>query len=169
MLLTIMITSLYFCKHICPLNAKRSQATLSPSASTRIESSAGTAPSVLMEQLRRPVSLSDQHSGHRRPVEMVERETLRYELRKARGDTRKIRQNGRPNILCLRQSGTFLRSISKSSRGAKAGASTLRPAAPSRESYLGLLEAFEGVLRFRERYQSNTSWYYIRQSGWPFL
>src|SRR5882757_8993834 len=107
---------------------------------------------VLMEQLHRPVSLSEAaFLVIEDRVEMVERETLRYELLKSPAATLwKIRQRWEAeHTLSAAEWDVLAIYLQVGAEEQRQEPPLLRPAAPSRESYLGLIEAFENVLRIQ--------------------
>jgi hypothetical protein len=118
----------------------------------------------LAEQLNRPVSLSEAaFLVIEDRVERVDRETQRYELLKNPSDTLwKIRQRWEgEHTLSAAEWDVLAIYLQIGTEEQRQEPPLLRPVAPSRESYLGLLEAFEGILRMQQETSEPHVWYYF--------
>lgn len=119
---------------------------------------------VLMEQLRRPVSLSEAaFLVIEDRAETVDRETQRYELLKNPAESLwKIRRKWETeHTLLLAEWDVLMVYVQIGAEEQRQMPPLVRPAAPSRESYLGLLEAFESVLQNQKESSEQNLWYYF--------
>jgi hypothetical protein len=125
---------------------------------------------VLMEQLHRPVSLSEAaFLVIENRAEMVDRETQRHELLKnpvealwsirRKWETEHSLSGAEWDVLAI-----YLQIGAEEQRQEP---QLLRPASPSRASYLVLLEAFEGVLRMQREFAQQHLWYYFANLDGP--
>jgi hypothetical protein len=125
---------------------------------------------VLAEQLQRPVSLSEAaFLVIEDRVEMIDRETRRYELLKNPAETLwKIRQRWEAeHTLSAAEWDVLATYLQIGAEEQRQEPPLLRPVAPSPGSYIGLLEAFEGVLRMQQEASEQHVWYYFANLDEP--
>ncbi len=119
---------------------------------------------VLMEQLHRPISLSEAaFLVIEDRAEMVDRETSRYELLKNPAEALwKIRRKWETeHTLSLAEWDVLMVYVQIGAEEQRQDPPLLRPTSPSRASYLALLEAFEDVLRIQKEHAEQHLWYYF--------
>jgi hypothetical protein len=122
----------------------------------------------LTEQLHRPVSLSEAaFLVIEERAEDIDRETLRSQLLKNPTESLwKIRRKWETeHTLSIVEWDVLAVYIQIGSEEQRQEPPLLRPAVPSRESYLGLLEALEAVYRNRREQFSRHVWYYFANLG----
>jgi hypothetical protein len=124
----------------------------------------------LAEQLHRPVSLSEAaFLVIEDRVELVDRETRRYELLKNPAETLwKIRQRWEAeHTLSAAEWDILAIYLQIGAEEQRQEPPLLRPVAPSCASYLGLLEAFEDILRMQQEASEPHVWYYFANLDGP--
>jgi hypothetical protein len=118
----------------------------------------------LTEQLHRAVSLSEAaFLIIEDRAEMIDRETQRYELLKNPAEALwSIRRKWETeHSLSAAEWDVLAVYIQIGAEEQRQEPPLLRPAAPSRESYLALLEAFEGIIRLQREESEEHVWYYF--------
>ena len=119
---------------------------------------------VLMEQLHRPVSLSEAaFLVIEDRAEMVDREAQRHDLLKNPAESlwKTRRKWETEHTLSLAEWDVLMVYVQIGAEEQRQIPPLTRPAAPSRESYLGLLESFESVLRSQKESSAQQLWYYF--------